>query len=209
MIVLVVANLKGGTAKTCSAAFLAHAFHEHGQQVLFVDADPQGSAYRWSEVAEWPLPVVRLDSAKLHQQLPGIVGDRYSAVVIDTPPNETSRGIVVSALRAATHVVVPCAPAPGEVERLPATREALDDAADLRPDGRWPDTHILLTKYTPNTVAAQFWPDRMRADGWQVWPSWAADIQKFKQAWGSPVINATATVYGDAVATMLPAEVTR
>lgn len=205
MIVLVVANLKGGTAKTTSAAFLAHAFHELGHELLFVDADPQGSAYRWSEIAEWPFPVVRLDSTKLHQQLPGVVGDRYPVVVIDTPPSEDRRGIVISALRAATHVVIPCAPTPVEVERLPAMREALDDAAELRPDSSWPDTRVVLCKFTPNTVAARFWPERMRAEGWQVVPSWAGDVQKFKQAWGDPVVNASTTVYGDAVAAMLAA----
>jgi len=46
MIVLAVVNLNGGTGKTTTAAFVAHALHEQGRHVLVVDADPQGSAQR-------------------------------------------------------------------------------------------------------------------------------------------------------------------
>ena len=50
--VVTIANLKGGSAKTTSAAFLAHAFHERGRKVVLVDADPQGSALRWHGLAD-------------------------------------------------------------------------------------------------------------------------------------------------------------
>ena len=49
--VIVVANLKGGSSKTTTAAHLAAALHESGLKVLCVDADPQGSCLRWSEAA--------------------------------------------------------------------------------------------------------------------------------------------------------------
>lgn len=55
--ILTVANLKGGTSKTTTAAYLAHALAELGQRVLVVDADPQGSISRWAEMGEWTIPV--------------------------------------------------------------------------------------------------------------------------------------------------------
>jgi len=109
-VILAVVNLKGGTAKTTSAAFLAHALHETGWRVLGVDADPQRSLLDWSaeSPAGWPFPVVGLATRMLARDLGGITGD-HNAVVIDTPPLEEQAGIVRAALLAATHVVVPVA----------------------------------------------------------------------------------------------------
>jgi chromosome partitioning protein len=92
-VILVVANLKGGTGKTTTAAYVAHVLHEWGDRVLLVDADPQGSALRWAEVADWPVATTALPTPKLDRDLPGIVGDRFDAVVIDTPPLAHDRGI--------------------------------------------------------------------------------------------------------------------
>jgi len=75
--ILTVANLKGGTSKTTSAAFLAHALAERGRRVLVVDADPQASITRWAEMAEWRLPVVGKATGRLHVELEEIVGDRF------------------------------------------------------------------------------------------------------------------------------------
>src|SRR5689334_4663055 len=95
---IVVANLKGGSSKTTTAAYVAHVLHEQGSRVLIADADPQASALRWQETAEWPLPVIGVATKNLHRELPGIVGDRFDHVVIDTPPLESQTGIVMSAL---------------------------------------------------------------------------------------------------------------
>ena len=46
-----VVNLKGGTAKSTSAMFLAAALSKRGRTLL-VDCDPQGSALTWAEDAE-------------------------------------------------------------------------------------------------------------------------------------------------------------
>ena len=128
--ILTVANLKGGTSKTTSAAFLAHALAERGRRVLVVDADPQASITRWAEMAEWRLPVVGKATGRLHVELEEIVGDRFDAVVIDTPPTDKLRGIVESAIRAATTVLVPIGPTSAEYERtamMPPESKNLDD----------------------------------------------------------------------------------
>ncbi|WP_091074584.1 ParA family protein [Micromonospora nigra] len=99
MRVLTTVNLKGGSGKTTTAAYLAHAFADRGRRPIIVDADPQGSAVRWQELGGWPLPAVALPSTTLHRQLAGVVDrNRFDLVVIDTPPLEDRHGIVVSAL---------------------------------------------------------------------------------------------------------------
>ena len=111
MRVLTAANLKGGTTKTTSTAFLAHALAERGRRVVVIDADPQGSALRWQGLAGWPVPVMGMASTTLHRQLFGVVDTaRFDLVVIDTPPLEERDGIVASALRIATDIMVPMGP---------------------------------------------------------------------------------------------------
>lgn len=204
MLTFVVTNLKGGTAKTTTAAFVAHALADAGLDVLVVDADPQGSALRWSEAAGWPMPVVGLPVKTLHTQLAGIAGAR-DAVVIDTPPLDEARGIVLSAMRSATHVLVPTAPTPIEVERLPAVRSALDDVGELRPDGRPPTAHILLTRTISNAASTAAWRTAMTEAGWSVLATEIRRLEVFAQAFGDPIKDAAETDYGRAVNELLDA----
>jgi len=198
-LVVAVVNLKGGSTKTTSAAFIAHVLHEQGGRVLMVDADPQGSALRWQETAEWPLSVIRLDSTRLHRELPGIVGDRYDWVVVDTPPLADHQGIVMSALRIATHVVVPVAPTPIEYERLSAVREAIADAADLRADGSGPETVVVLTRTVSGAASTEVYRELIEEDGLRVLRVTVGRLERFSQSYGQPILRATGTAYGDAV----------
>ena len=202
MLVLTVANLKGGTAKTTTAAFIAHAFHDAGLNVLVVDADPQASSLRWSEAADWPMPVVGLPVRTLHTQLAGIAGER-DVVVIDTPPLQDERGIVMSALRVATRVVVPVSPSPIEIDRLTAVREAITDAGDIRPDGQPPPASILLTRTVPKAASTDVWRAALVDSGWHVLKAEIRRLERFAQAFGDPIKDASETVYGDAVTELL------
>ncbi|MCV7316212.1 ParA family protein, partial [Mycolicibacillus parakoreensis] len=143
---IAVANLKGGSTKTTTAAFVLHALAEAGLSVLGVDADGENeSLLAWSETGEWTVPVIGMPVSDLHRKLPGIAGDRYDALVIDTPPMKEQRGVVASAIRLATHVLVPLAPTGMEYARLAAVRELVDDAAALAP-GEPPQLAVVLTR---------------------------------------------------------------
>ena len=140
-----VANLKGGTAKTTTAVFLAHAMAAEGRTLL-VDADPQGSALGWAETAgELPFSTVSLPVRNLHRQLPTLAASQRH-VVVDTPPGHPE--ITASAARAVELVVVPVQPAVLDVARLSATLElvtgawALNDALRVR---------VLLTRVRAGT----------------------------------------------------------
>ena len=208
MITLAVVNLKGGSTKTTTSAFVSHAFHEAGLRVLGVDADGENESLAgWQSSADWPFPVVGMAVPNLHRQLPGVTGDRYDAVVIDTPPIKEQRNIVLSALRLATHALVPMAPTPMEYERLPAIRSLLDDAIELRPNNSSPLLAVLLTRCAPRAASTAVYRGLIADDGVTVLKAQIGRREQFAQAYGDPISNASSTAYGDAVAELLEMEV--
>jgi chromosome partitioning protein len=206
--VLAVVNRKGGTSKTTTAVFLAHAFHEQGRAVLLVDADPQASALSWSETAAavggegFPFPVIALPTRELHKQLPDVIGNRFDAVVIDTPPLEERVGIVASSLRLATLAVVPVAPTPIEYQRLSQVRELVDDTAAFRHSETPVPVAVLFTRVIPRATSTQIYREQAAQDGFFCFETAVGRLERFAQAFGDPVEDVTDTAYGD-VATEL------
>ena len=202
---IVVANLKGGSTKTTSAAFVLHALQEAGLTAIGVDADGENeSLLRWSEAGEWTIPVIGLPVNDLHRKLLGIVGDRYSAVVVDTPPMKERLGVVASALRLATHVLVPMAPTGIEYSRLSAIREILDDTAALR-TAPPPELAVVFTRTVPNAASTEVYRQLIRDDGARVLAPTVGRLERYAQAYGLPISNAASTAYGDIVAELLTA----
>jgi chromosome partitioning protein len=206
--VFAVVNRKGGTSKTTTAVFLAHALHEQGRTVLLVDADPQASALTWSETAAavgeagFPFPVIALPTRELHKQLPDVIGNRFDVVVIDTPPLEERVGIVASALRLATLAVVPVAPTPIEYQRLAQVREVVADTAPFRQDGNPIPVAVLFTRVVPRATSTQVYREQAAEDGFFCFETSVGRLERFAQAFGDPVEDVTDTAYGD-VATEL------
>lgn len=207
MLVIAVVNLKGGSGKTTTAGHLAAAFHEAGMRTLGVDADGENdSLIGWQSGADLPWPVVGMAVPNLHKTLPGVAGDRYDVAVIDTPPMKAQRGTVLSAARIATHVIVPMAPTPIEYDRLSAVQELLSDAADLRPDGRPPINAVLLTRCKPRAASTGVYRQLATDAGWKVLDAKVGDLERFRQAWGDPIHDASSTPYGAAVNELLDLE---
>lgn len=206
MIIITVLNLKGGSTKTTSAAFIAHALHEAGLRVLGVDSDGENeSLLQWQSLGDWPFPVIGMAVPNMHRQLPGIANGQYDAVVIDTPPMREQRDIVLSAARLATHVVCPIAPTAMEYGRLPAVRQLLMDATDLR-DGQQPVFSVLFTRTVPNASSTDAYRELITEEGDHVLKPLVGRLEKFAQAYGLPIENAANTAYGDAVAELLAME---
>lgn len=207
MITIAVVNLKGGTTKTTSAVFLAHALHESGQRVGLIDADKQGSSLSWHEYANFPFRVVGMPSKQLHREIPGYADDnRYDVMVIDTPPLEEQHGVVISAMRGSDFVVIPCAPTFMEVERLAAVREALAEAADVRRDGQQPVAAVLLTRTVASAASTGVFREKIAAEGLPVLRAVVGRLERFSQAYGAPVVRASETSYGDALSELLELE---
>lgn len=131
MIVSVLA-FKGGVGKTSAAVGVSHVgAAETGEPVLLIDGDPQGSAFGWSERAQesgHPLAcaTIALPSANMRARLAALGTERYSLVVIDTPPGAGT--IAAGALEVADVALLPTKPTTTDLDRLWPTWEATQKA---------------------------------------------------------------------------------
>lgn len=199
MKVITLTNLKGGSAKTTSTAFLAHAFHALGKNVLVIDADPQGQSLRWSELAGWDIPVLGLPVKDIHRRLRGIVPPAVDIVLIDTPPLEEQAGIVYASLRAADTIIVTMAPTPAELDRLPAVWAAIEEIEPLR-DHPVP-VAVLLNRAVSRANSTAFIRDALVTGGHEVLDTVITRLELFALAYGAPVTELGK--YADAAAEIL------
>lgn len=120
--ILTIANLKGGSARTTTAMYLASAYTRMGYPVTVVDTDPRANATKWARKAEaageqlpfpvisHPLPeqVLRDDPDQVHQlarhDAPGAV------TILDTA--SATPQIVPAAAKISDFVLLPFATSP-------------------------------------------------------------------------------------------------
>lgn len=180
-----VVNLKGGTAKTTSAMFLAAALAKRGRTLL-VDTDPQGSALSWSEEAEadgaeLPFSVMGLPTKDVHKKVGRVAGD-YAHVVIDTPPGEIS--ITRSALRAADVALVATSPSVMDVSRFRPTLDLLADVEDLNEDLAY---YVLITRVRRISREGRDAREVMEEMGLPVLSTEVPHLSFYSEAFGAPV----------------------
>jgi chromosome partitioning protein len=181
--VIATANLKGGTAKTTSSVFLAEGFQRKGHRVRLVDADPQGSSLGWEGVS---VPTLGLAATTLHRQIWGVIDrDSVDVVMIDTPPVEEQRGIVASALRVATDIIIPMAPTMMELDRVGPVFDAIEDAAGNRDDD--PNIVILLNRVVANAASTEVIRSILTEQGRTVLDATIPRRELYAQAFGEPV----------------------
>lgn len=112
--IIAMAHQKGGVGKTTLSINLAGLLSRDGMKVLYVDADPQGSALDWSEARESePLfSMVGMPKPILHKELPQL-SKGYDCTIIDGPPRVGD--ITRSALVASNLALIPIQPSPYDV----------------------------------------------------------------------------------------------
>jgi len=184
-----VTNLKGGSGKSTCAGLLIHAWAALGYRVLGVDADPQGTLQRWWRDAGWSVPVMSLASHRMHEEHRGLRGlvsaDLYDLVVVDTPPLELQRGIVLSAIRAATDVVVTLAPTSAEWDVLPKVWDAIGEVALTRT--RPAPVSVLWNRVRVGTTAARVYREQLVERGRYCLVAAIPLAERYAQAIGAPV----------------------
>lgn len=190
MQVITVANFKGGSTKTTTAGYLAHAFATQGLETLVIDADPQASTMRWSERAEWSIPTVALPTKTLHTRIPGIARPSTDVVVIDTPPFLDRAGIVYSALRAADTVVIPTGPTFADIELLPDIWAAIEEVEPLRAHPLI--SAVLFTRTIANANSTSVYRESLEDDGHKVLTAMVPRREEFGQAVSGPITDLSA-----------------
>jgi chromosome partitioning protein len=147
MPVIALLNQKGGVGKTTLSIHIATALSAVGK-VLFIDADPQGSALDWSaqRTADPLFPVVGLPKPTLHREIPTI-SQGYDWVIIDGPPrvNELAR----SAIATSDVVLIPVQPSPFDVWAAQDIIDIINECAVLKPDLK---TRFVINRLFPNTT---------------------------------------------------------
>src|SRR5690625_1740846 len=124
---ITIANTKGGSGKTTSTICIATALA--GQFTVEVwDADPQGSATDWADLADetdTPLPfnVEVLNAKRLNKQRQKTTADY---VLIDTPPGD--RETIDNAIAIADLVILPTASTAMDLERTIKTAGGIPPA---------------------------------------------------------------------------------
>lgn len=177
---IAVANLKGGVGKTTTSVHLAVGLGRRDPTVL-IDADPQGSASRWAQLAGDGIPcrAVAYAVADLDRRLPSLVGDARH-VVIDTPPGHEA--IVRAAMGCVDTIVIPVEPLAMDLDRLAPTIELMTSATAAA--GTDPDVYVLLTRVRAGTRSASAARELLRERGLPVLQTEIPMLEAYGWAYG-------------------------
>lgn len=178
-------NLKPGTAKTTSAVWLAHAFHEQKRDVLYVDADPAASGLEWSDLAGgFPFRIIGMPSKELHRRVPEIARDGEIAIV-DVPQMEDHAGIARSAIRLADEIVIPVAPHGIEINRMAPVLEEIGEMEAAR--DKQARVSVLLNRVVRSSSVRHETREDLTEDGYQVLATEIPFINRYSQCFALPV----------------------
>jgi chromosome partitioning protein len=148
-VIISVLNQKGGVGKTTLATNISAGLAAQGEKVLLVDADPQHSALDWGAKRESapPFTLMGLPTAVLHRDLPPLIGNPYTVIVIDGPGKLTD--VPRSAIMASNVVLIPVQPSPydvwSSVDIVTILKEARSFGAQVK-------AAFVVTRKIPNTV---------------------------------------------------------
>lgn len=117
--IISICHQKGGAGKSTITMQLAGTLGLRQYKTLVVDADPQGTAIRWSASAAddkpFPAKVAGMGAAgaKVHREVKKFA-DEYDFIIIDCPPAVESP-VPESALLISDLALIPCIPSPPDI----------------------------------------------------------------------------------------------
>jgi chromosome partitioning protein len=156
-------NQKGGVGKTTMTVNIAGCRHAMGEQVLVVDADPQGSLLQWRSIAgethfdvqHWPIE--RL-GRKLRPQI-----RKYDHIMIDSPPGMSA--VTRSALSISDMAIIPVGPSPLDIW---SSRETIALIAKAARRNRKLSGRMLICRKIVRTRVAREVREALESHGFKV-----------------------------------------
>lgn len=179
---IAMAAQKGGAGKTTLALHLADALHHAGKRVLVVDADPQGTARTWADIAadrEVPCATVIGARGPSMRQSVLAVAETADVLIIDTPPRMAVE--TKTAMGLADIVLIPVSPGPSDIWALGQTQETLEEARAYRPDLK---ARVVLNRIDRRTALGQGLGDAAAAAGLEVMESTLGNRVAYPEAIG-------------------------
>jgi chromosome partitioning protein len=143
-------NQKGGVGKTTTAINLAASLKRKNYSLVFIDADPQGSAMQWHavegnkafDVVHSPGPVDETDIEEL--------AAGYDYVLIDAPP--AIGDITRSILEVSDLAIIPLSPSSLDVWSCWGTLEMIEEVRRENPELK---VRLLINRKIPGTRVAK------------------------------------------------------
>ena len=152
--IIAAVSQKGGSGKSNLISNYADALHADGKKVCVIDADPQGTAQVWGDIAvergvNAP-PVYAVTGAGLRKSVAAIA-ESFDVIFIDTAPRMTDAESQ-AAVALAHLVLVPVAPGPADVWALSQTADMIESVRSIT--GRNIDARVVLNRLDRNTNIA-------------------------------------------------------
>lgn len=150
-VIIGVVGKKGGCGKTTVSVNLAGVLRELlNQDVLLIDADPQGTALTWRTAAgddSFPVQVIGFPKPVLHHEAAQLAKG-YGAAVIDSPSGYVDERIQRSVMLASDLVLLPVQPSAVDIWSARDTVALFEQAQEIKPGLQ---AAVLISRFQSQT----------------------------------------------------------